>query len=168
MHSFKDSIGYLLGLLIFVLGIPALMWLVSGRPCPYVPESTLRCVIAGLLALDGLVLSIWSIVHMRVVGKGNPFDAYGHEVAPRTKELMTDGPYQICRNPMLLGIYLYDFGWLIYLWAWWPIAVFLVQAILLTLQVRSEEKRLEKDFGEAYLTYKRRTGRYLPFPVCRK
>jgi len=168
MHSFKDSVGYLLGLLIFVLGIPTLMWLVSGRPFPYVPESVLRCVLAAWLAIDGLVLSIWSIVHMRRVGKGNPFDAYGHEVAPRTKVLMTDGPYRICRNPMLLGIYLYDFAWLIYLWTWWPVAIFLVQAILLTLQVRSEEKRLAKDFGEAYLSYKQRTGRYLPFPICRK
>ena len=168
MTSFKDSFGYLLGLIIFVLGIPAIMWWVSGKPCPFVPDSACRCVLAVLLAVVGLALSIWSIVHMRKVGKGNPFDAYGHEVAPRTKELMTDGPYRICRNPMLLGIYLYDLGWLIYLWSWWPLAVFLIQAILLTLQVRSEEKRLEKDFGEAYLTYKRRTGRYLPFPLCSK
>ena len=43
-----------------------------------------------------------------------------------------------------------------------------VQAILLTLQVRSEEKRLAKDFGEAYLNYKKRTGRYVSFPLCRK
>ena len=28
----SHSFGYLLGLLIFVIGIPALMWLVSGRP----------------------------------------------------------------------------------------------------------------------------------------
>ena len=27
----KHFLGYLLGLLIFVIGIPALMWLVSGR-----------------------------------------------------------------------------------------------------------------------------------------
>ena len=38
--SYKSHIfGYLLGLLIFVIGIPALMWLVSGRPWPYVPDS---------------------------------------------------------------------------------------------------------------------------------
>lgn len=160
-NAFKDIAGYLLGLCIFVLGIPALMWLVSGRPWPYVPASAFRFGLAVGLALIGLALSIWSIVYMKKVGKGNPFDAYGHEVAPRTKELMTEGPYRICRNPMLLGIYLYDIGWLIYLWAWWPLAIFLVQTVLLTLQVRNEEKRLEKDFGEAYLNYKKRTGRYL-------
>ena len=153
-------LGYLLGLLIFVIGIPALMWWVSGRPWPYVPGSAIRCVIAVLLAIAGLALSICSIVYMRVVGKGNPFDAYNHEVAPRTRHLMTDGPYRLCRNPMLVGIYLYDIGVVVWLWSLWPLLVFLVEVILLTLQVRSEEKRLEQDFGQEYLDYKHRVDRY--------
>ena len=152
--------GYLLGLLIFVIGIPALMWLVSGRPWPYAPDSTLLCVVSVLFAICGLVLSIYSIVYMRIVGKGNPFDAYGHEVAPRTRHLMTEGPYGLCRNPMLVGIYIYDVGILVWLWSVLPLLVFLIEVILLTLQVRSEEKRLEIDFGQEYLDYKKRVGRY--------
>lgn len=154
--------GYLLGLLIFVIGIPALMWLVSGRGWPYVPNSSTICIIAVLLAVCGLGLSIYSIVYMRIVGKGNPFDAYGHEVAPRTKHLMTDGPYRLCRNPMFVGIYIYDLGVLVWLWSVWPLFIVLIEVILLTLQVRSEEKRLEKDFGQEYLDYKKRVGRYFP------
>ena len=152
--------GYLLGLLIFVIGIPSLMWLVSGRPWPYAPDSTLLYVVSVLLVICGLVLSIYSIVYMRIVGKGNPFDAYGHEVAPRTRHLMTEGPYSLCRNPMLVGIYIYDVGILVWLWSVLPLFVFLIEAILLTLQVRSEEKRLENDFGQEYLDYKKRVGRY--------
>ena len=154
--------GYLLGLLIFVIGIPALMWMVSGRGWTYVPNSATICIIAVLLAVCGLALSIYSIVYMRIVGKGNPFDAYGHEVAPRTKHLMTDGPYRLCRNPMLVGIYIYDLGVLVWLWSVWPLFIVLIEVILLTLQVRSEEKRLEKDFGQEYLDYKKRVGRYFP------
>ena len=153
-------LGYLLGLLIFVIGIPALMWWASGRPWPYVPDSLIRCVVAALLAVVGLALSIYSIVYMRVVGKGNPFDAYNHEVAPRTRHLMTEGPYSLCRNPMLVGIYLYDIGILVWLWSALPLLVFFVEVFLLTLQVRSEEKRLEKDFGQEYLDYKHHVGRY--------
>ena len=152
--------GYLLGLLIFVIGIPALMWLVSGRPWPYAPDSTLLCVVSALFAICGLVLSIYSIVYMRIVGKGYPFDAYGHEVAPRTRHLMTGGPYGLCRNPMLVGIYIYNVGILVWLWSFLPLLVFLIEVILLTLQVRSEEKRLENDFGQEYLDYKKRVGRY--------
>lgn len=154
--------GYLLGLLVFVIGIPALMWLVSGRPWPYVPEAIVVCVIGGLFAVCGLALSIYSIVYMRIVGKGNPFDAYGHELAPRTMNLMTGGPYSLCRNPMLVGIYLYDLGILVWLWALPPLLIFFVEVVLLTLQVMSEEKRLEKDFGQDYLEYKKRVGRYFP------
>ena len=149
-----------MGLLIFVIGIPALMWWVSGRPWTYVPDSAVQCIVAGLLMVCGLALSIYSIIYMRMVGKGNPFDAFGHEVAPRTKHLMTEGPYRLCRNPMLVGIYLYDVGILVWLWATLPLFIFVGEVILLTMQVESEEKRLEQDFGQEYLDYKQRVGRY--------
>ena len=155
----KNILGYLLGFLVFVAGIPALMWWVSGRPSPWAPALP-WAVPAAILMLVGLALSIWSIVHMRKVGEGNPFDAYNHEVAPRTKHLMTDGPYRISRNPMLLGVYLYDLGVLLWLQSWWPLLVFAVEVVFLSLQVRSEEKRLEADFGEEYLAYKQRVPRY--------
>ena len=155
--------GYLLGLLIFVIGIPALMWLASGRPWTYIQESTTLCLITILLAVIGLTLSIYTIIYMRIVGKGNPFDAYNHEVAPRTKHLMTGGPYQLCRNPMLMGIYIFDVGVLIWLWSAAAIIVALVEVVLLTLQVRSEEQRLERDFGQEYLDYKKKIGRYIRF-----
>lgn len=163
MKNKSHIIGYLLGLLIFVIGIPALMWMVSGRGWPYIPDSIALCLIGVVFAVCGLTLSIYSIVYMRVVGKGNPFDAYGHEVAPRTRHLMTSGPYRLCRNPMLVGIYIYDIGILVWLWSVWPILIVLIEFILLTLQVRSEEKRLEKDFGQEYIDYKKQVRRYCNF-----
>ena len=158
----KNLLGYLLGFLLFIAGIPALMWWVSGRPFPWAPAIP-WAIIAAVLIVTGLALSIWAIVHMKRIGEGNPFDAYNHEVAPRTKHLMTDGPYRFSRNPMLLGVYIYDIGVIIWLWSLWPLLVFAAEAVLLTLQVRSEEKRLEKDFGEEYLAYKKCVKRYLLF-----
>ena len=158
----KQVLGYFLGFAIFIVGIPVLMWVVSGMPTVFdIPEG--RMFIGILLALFGLALSIWSIVHMKVVGKGNPFDAMGHEVAPRTKHLMTEGPYRFSRNPMLSGTYLYYIGYVIAFWSWWALLVFVAVASLMSLQVRSEEKRLEADFGEEYLEYKKRTGRFITF-----
>ncbi len=118
----KQVLGYFLGFAIFIVGIPALMWLVSGMPAPAdIPVG--RLYLSALIAIAGLSLSVWSIVYMKRVGKGNPFDAMGREIAPRTRHLMTDG--------------------------------------LMMLQVRSEEKRLEADFGEEYLEYKKHTGRFI-------
>jgi len=158
----KQVLGYFLGFAIFIVGIPVLMWVVSGMPTVFdIPEG--RMFIGILLALFGLALSIWSIIHMRVVGKGNPFDAMGHEVAPRTKHLMTEGPYRFSRNPMLSGTYLYYIGYVIAFWSWWALLVFVAVTALMSLQVHSEEKRLEADFGEEYLEYKKRTGRFITF-----
>ena len=158
----KQTLGYLLGFCIFIAGIPALMWWVAGMPSlADIPVG--RLYVAVLVGLAGLALSIWSIAYMKRVGKGNPFDAMGHEVAPRTQHLMTDGPYRLSRNPMLSGTYLYYIGVLIALWSWWALLVFAVVAAAMMLQVRSEEKRLEADFGQEYLDYKKRTGRFITF-----
>ena len=156
----RNAFGYIFGFLIFVAGIPSLMWWVSGRPFPWIP-SWPWAVPAVILMAVGLALSIWSIVYMKKVGEGNPFDAYNHEVAPRTKHLMTEGPYRFTRNPMLVGVYVYDIGVLLWLYSWWPLVVFSMEVILLTRQVMSEEKRLEADFGDEYLAYKKRVPRYL-------
>lgn len=155
----RNAFGYLLGFLGFVVGFPALMWWVSGRPFPWAPALP-WAIISVIVMIAGLALSIWAIVHMKKVGEGNPFDAYNHEVAPRTKHLMTDGPYRFSRNPMLLGIYIYDIGVMLWLLSWWALVVFAVEVIFLTIQVQSEEKRLEKDFGDEYKAYKKHVPRY--------
>ena len=156
----KQVLGYVLGFVIFIVGIPTLMWWAAGMPAwADLPVGWLY--LAALVALAGLVLSVWSIVYMKRVGKGNPFDAMGHEVAPRTRHLMTDGPYKMSRNPMLTGTYLYYIGILIALWSWWALLVFAIIAAVMMLQVRSEEKRLEADFGQEYLDYKRNVRRFL-------
>ena len=158
----KQILGYLLGFTIFIVGIPALMWWVSGIP-GLVDIPVMRLYLGAVTALAGLYISIWSIVYMKRIGKGNPFDAMGHEVAPRTKHLMTNGPYKLSRNPMLSGTYLYYIGHLLAVWNWWALLVFAVIAAVMMLQVRSEEKRLEADFGEEYLKYKQKTGRFITF-----
>lgn len=161
MRKLREIAGYVLGGLMFVLLIPTVMWLVSGRP-GFWAAPVWRRVVALLLALVGLSLSVWSIVYMRRKGDGNPMDAFGHEVAPRTKHLMTEGPYRLSRNPMLSGSFIYYAGVCIWLWTWQALLVFVAFIAIMMLQVFSEEKRLRKDFGEEYEAYCRRTGRFWP------
>ena len=161
MRKLKELLGYALGGLMFVLLIPTLMWWVSGMP-NLLAAPAARMVIALMLAVLGLSLSVWSIVYMRHKGDGNPMDAFGHEVAPRTKHLMTEGPYRLSRNPMLTGSFIYFAGVCVWLWTWQALLVFVGFIIIMFLQVRSEEKRLRKDFGEEYEAYCRKTGRFWP------
>lgn len=158
----RDFLGYLLGLVIFIIGIPFVMYLASGSPS-LAQIGLVQWIVLIIFAIIGITLSIWSIIYMKNVGKGNPFDAFNHEVVPRTSALMTDGPYGICRNPMLAGVFIYHIGVLIALLSWGALIVFVLEVLIMTIQVRKEEQRLKNDFGDEYLQYMKHTFRFLPF-----
>ena len=155
----KEIFGYLLGGVLFVALLPIVMWLASGMPA-LVHIGALRASVTGILMISGLSLSVWTIVYMKRHGKGNPMDAFGHEVAPRTQHLMTDGPYRINRNPMLTGTLTYLAGFAVWLWTWQAVLVWGVFFAIMFVQVLTEEKRLRRDFGEEYEAYCRQTGRF--------
>ncbi|MBO7455137.1 MAG: isoprenylcysteine carboxylmethyltransferase family protein [Paludibacteraceae bacterium] len=155
----KEIFGYLLGGVLFVALLPTVMWLASGRPA-LVHIGALRASVTGILMISGLSLSVWTIVYMKRRDKGNPMDAFGHEVAPRTQHLMTDGPYRINRNPMLTGTLTYLAGFAVWLWTWQAVLVWGVFFAIMFVQVLTEEKRLRRDFGEEYEAYCRQTGRF--------
>lgn len=157
----RDFIGYLLGLVIFIIGIPYVMFLAAGSP-NLADIGLIQWIILIILAIVGIGLSIWSIIYMKNVGKGNPFDAFNHEVAPRTSSLMTEGPYGICRNPMLLGVFIYHVGVLVAILSIGTIAIFVIEVIIMNIQVKKEEQRLRKDFGRDYEDYVRTSNRFLP------
>lgn len=159
MKQLREILGYLLGGVVFVGLMPTVMWLASGLP-PIVHIGALRASITGLLMLGGLVLSVWTIVYMKRRGKGNPMDAFGHEMAPRTQYLMTEGPYRLNRNPMLSGTLLYLAGVVVWLWTWQAAAVWVAFLAIMLVQVISEERRLHRDFGEEYDAYCRHTRRF--------
>lgn len=159
MDKMREFLGYLLGCFLFVVLIPMFMHLVSG--CPDISTAGMgRVLCALLLMLAGLSLSIWTIVYMKRRGKGNPMDAFGYEVAPRTRHLMTEGPYRLNRNPMLTGTLVYLTGIAVGLWSWQALCVLAVFFVVMLLQVLSEERRLRRDFGEEYDNYCRRTRRF--------
>ena len=159
MKQFRDILGYSLGFVLFVGLVPTLMWLVSGRPA-FWSEVAPKDVVAWGLMLCGLLLSIWTIVYMKRRGKGNPMDAFGHEVAPRTQHLMTDGPYRLNRTPMLTGTLVYLIGFALWLFTWQAVVVWLLFFIIMFVQVLSEERRLHRDFGKEYNEYCRHTRRF--------
>ena len=149
MSKFRAIAGYVLGGVMFVVLLPTIMWWASGMPA-LEHIGVCRASITGVLIIGGLALSIWTIVYMKRRGKGNPMDAFGHEVAPRTTHLMTDGPYRLNRNPMLTGTFVYLIGALVWLWRWQALLVFAVFVAIMMVQVFSEERRLRRDFGKEY------------------
>ena len=159
MKILREILGYVLGGVLFVGLIPAIMWFASGRP-ELEHIGALRASVTGLLIIGGLSLSVWTIIYMKRRGKGNPMDAFGHEVAPRTQHLMTDGPYRINRNPMLTGTLTYLAGAAVWLWTWQTVLVWVLFFCIMFVQVVSEERRLLRDFGTEYEDYCKHSRRF--------
>lgn len=75
-------------------------------------------------------------------------------------ELVTTGIYRFSRNPAFLGFDLMYIGLLL---AYFDLVHLLFcgfAVLMLHLQILQEEEYLKSVFGDAYLEYKKRTGRY--------
>jgi protein-S-isoprenylcysteine O-methyltransferase Ste14 len=115
-----------------------------------------RYWIGGLIVVVSfLVLGVGSVILFRRTGQSPiPWEP--------TPAIIEQGPYRFTRNPMYLMMALVCFGFAVILSNAWIVALTPVCALLLhRLAIVQEEAYLERKFGEAYLTYKRRVRRWL-------
>lgn len=76
--------------------------------------------------------------------------------------LVQDGPYAISRNPIYLAFCILYLGVsLIFDSAYILIMLAIVLVLFDRLQIPREERYLERQFGEEFLSYKARVGRWL-------
>jgi protein-S-isoprenylcysteine O-methyltransferase Ste14 len=139
-----------LGLIISGLGLQHWLWPLSF-PLPH-PFSRVAGVALAACGV-ALVLSarLW-------------FLRTGQHPAPwrPSPELLIRGVYRYTRNPMYLGITLFQFGLGVALSNPWIASLApLSLAIVHFLAVRPEEAYLSERFGERYLQYLTTTRRYL-------
>jgi protein-S-isoprenylcysteine O-methyltransferase Ste14 len=133
------------------LGLPSL-WI--GR---------VNRVLGGLLTVLGFSLGLWSNFAQLTRGRGTPLP-----VMP-TQELLTDGPFRYCRNPMTLGTILAYLGIAVGVGTIaGTVLVLGLAASLLVYLKRLEEGELAERFGEAYLAYKREVPFIIPRPPQRR
>jgi protein-S-isoprenylcysteine O-methyltransferase Ste14 len=127
---------------------------------PLLPMPQWAMVVILIAAIVIAILSLWlSIAAIRTLGKQWTYVARvieGHR-------LITEGPYNLVRNP----IYLAMFGALVATglvfskwWAFFPaVVVFLVGT---WIRIRSEEKLLCATFGQEWTDYTRRAPALFP------
>ncbi len=76
--------------------------------------------------------------------------------------LITNGPYGFIRNPMYTSLSIIFIG-LAVVSSFWPLWILtLIMTIFFFRIVRIEEEMMIDEFGDEYVTYIERTGRYLP------
>jgi protein-S-isoprenylcysteine O-methyltransferase Ste14 len=84
---------------------------------------------------------------------------------PQLKEdhsLITTGPYGYIRHPMYTSLYIIFIG-LAIVSSFWPLWILVLLITMFFFRiVRIEEHMMIDEFGDEYLSYIERTGRYLP------
>ncbi len=112
------------------------------------PTSYFVELFGELFLIGGLVIRIWCTFYIG---------------SRKSKELIVEGPYSICRNPLYVGSFMLAIG------AGFcfenVLMVLLVPAIIIPAHVivtRMEETHLESVFGEEYRQYKEKVPRYWP------
>lgn len=81
----------------------------------------------------------------------------------KDRELQTEGPYSVCRNPLYFGSFCYSLSIACFLGSLsFGVAVLAVLAVYCFVVIRAEEHSLELRFGEDYRNYCRRTPRLWP------
>ena len=130
--------------------VPVVFVAIFVRPPWSVESSTAFFVelVGYLFLLAGLTVRIWCTFYI-----GNR----------KSKELVAEGPYSICRNPLYVGSFLLAIG------AGFCfenlLMILLVPAIVIPIHIivaRMEEIHLESTFGDQYRTYKQKVPRFLP------
>jgi protein-S-isoprenylcysteine O-methyltransferase Ste14 len=87
--------------------------------------------------------------------------------AYRKKELITDGIFSICRNPLFaIVIFLLLPGIILFFNSWLLLSIPCFMYFMFVLFIHREEDLMEKEFGQEYIEYKNNTT--VIFPAFRR
>ena len=163
--------GFTLGLTLFVFLIPFGLYKLSGMDhlvfqAGISDSLILRIILSLPFFVTGVVFAVWSNIFLVHIGKGGPAEGFNIAVSPRTKKLVTSGPYRYSRNPMVFGAISLYISVSIFLNSFLCLITILVCLFPMVMYLREfEERRLLKDFGSEYIDYRNKVS--MIFPVKR-
>jgi len=110
-------------------------------------------------AFLGIVALLWFIWIHRTLGSNLSVRMQIKDL----QTLITDGPYRWIRHPMYTAFYVLHIA-VFFLTANWFIVVTWLAGltVIILLRVRREEAMMIERFGEQYVSYMARTGRFIP------
>ena len=124
---------------------------------PRLVFGAINVIIGCVFILTGILFALWSIYIQFTIGRGTPAPVMA------TQELITQRPYNYCRNPMALGTIVLYLGVGALIGSISAVGLVLIWTILLLVYIKYlEEKEMVLRFGEAYEEYRKQTPFILP------
>lgn len=160
----KDWAALAFGAVVFFAGSPVVMLVLDGfYHETFLPDNALSTALGALSSAVGIFFCLWANVELIKRGHGGAAVLGPVKLCRETSQLVVSGPYALCRNPMHLGIMLYQLGLccaINSLIALLVPACMLVFAYLLAKFV--DEPRLRRDFAAEYEKWAEQVPRFLP------
>ena len=145
---------WVIGSFIFILNPRLLEW--TCFPIP----SWIRWL-STIITVIGMVLEFSTQIYL-----GRNYSTFLH--IQEDQSLITTGPYRYIRHPMYSALIIVAIG-LVFLSASWYFGIpFLATIVVIVFRIRKEEEALIEKFGDEYLHYTQRTGRFFPPVLSRK
>lgn len=168
INVIRYILGYIIGIFIFIILIPyGLIGLSKIDPinnASLMKFIMVRIIIASPFFIVGLFFMIWSNIFLFKAGKGGPAEGFNIAISPKTKKLVSEGPYRYSRNPMVFGAFFLYFSIGLFMFSIICLILLLILLIPAVFYLKNfEEKRLLKDFGNDYMEYKMKVSMIIPF-----
>lgn len=120
----------------------------------------LASVLGLLIYVLGMSFLLWA---RRTLGKNWGISTSLQAKLHNDHELIQDGPYALVRHPIYFGAWVFMLG-LLLLYPVWVILILAVSMVAsFSMRAQREETVLEERFGNAWVEYRKRTKRIIPF-----
>ena len=116
--------------------------------------------LGAVIALSGMALEFSTQIFL-----GRNYSTTLHISEEQT--LVTTGPYRYVRHPMYTALFTVGVGLGLLSASWYFLLPFIATGIVVAFRVRREEEAMIEKFGDEYIQYMRRTGRFFP-PINRE
>ena len=156
-QNLRDALGVVFAVCLVGQAVAAAGWPKSLSPIRviYPPEARIWQVTGAVLLFGGLIVLIIAQLHLGASWRIGIDEG-------TSPGLVTSGFYRDCRNPISLAILITLTGYTVLLPTRLSLALLLGAFIGIRQQILTEEAYLLRAYGEGYLEYARRAGRFLP------
>lgn len=148
-----EPIGMTVVKLTFLVGLGLNLWLFFSLPG-----------IPAVFRLLGLVTTLSAATIFHFAARASKLAKLHVAFSDTTgKTLVSSGIYRFVRHPFYLSYIIYWLSWCISLFfSLQPVALLVFLLALYALSIRVEEKHLERNFGDEYREYRKRTSLLVP------
>jgi protein-S-isoprenylcysteine O-methyltransferase Ste14 len=153
-----SALQYLRDIIIFPFTVTVIIpYFLFNKQQFFLPDNIIAKIAGIAFFIAGMFLFLYTNYLFITIAKGT--------LAPWSpkQNLVIQGPYQYCRNPMISGVLFILISEALYLHSTniliWACFFFLMNTVYF---IKVEEPHLYKNFGEQYKTYKQNVPRWIP------